>query len=159
MVCGATSRCNINVFTPPEPTALGVKPLLWVCGLQKNTGPRNSLAVCSHIVGRTREGMMTGLVFVGLGSAGPKYPNSGLRSVRGGGWTNLPGRGLWWQGYRGERAVSQVCLGQRHSGAATRTPASGESCHTASGACYFSRVWLWDPMDCSPPGSTVHGTF
>ena len=21
----------------------------------------------------------------------------------------------------------------------------------------LSRVWLWDPMDCSPPGSSVHG--
>lgn len=75
---------TLTLFTPPEPTALGVKPLLWVCGLQKNTGPRNSLAVCSHTVGRTREGVMTRLVFVGLGSAGPKYPNSGLLSVRGG---------------------------------------------------------------------------
>ena len=23
----------------------------------------------------------------------------------------------------------------------------------------LSRVWLWDPMDCSPPGSCVHGVF
>ena len=23
--------------------------------------------------------------------------------------------------------------------------------------CHFSRVWLWDSMDCSPPGSSVHG--
>ena len=22
---------------------------------------------------------------------------------------------------------------------------------------HYSRVWLWDPMDCSPPGSSVHG--
>ena len=24
-------------------------------------------------------------------------------------------------------------------------------------ACMPSRVWLYDPMDCSPPGSSVHG--
>ena len=23
----------------------------------------------------------------------------------------------------------------------------------------FSCVWLWDPMDCTPPGSSVHGIF
>ena len=29
--------------------------------------------------------------------------------------------------------------------------------HTSSCASLLSRVWLWDPMACSPPGSSVHG--
>ena len=30
--------------------------------------------------------------------------------------------------------------------------------HLFCASC-FSRAWLFDPMDCSPPGSSVHGTF
>ena len=25
--------------------------------------------------------------------------------------------------------------------------------------CMLSRVWLWAPVDCSPPGSSAHGIF
>ena len=32
-------------------------------------------------------------------------------------------------------------------------------CARASLLSLFSRVWLCDPMDCSPPGSSVHGVF
>ena len=26
-------------------------------------------------------------------------------------------------------------------------------------ACMHAQLTLWDPMDCSPPGSSVHGIF
>ena len=96
-----------NALHPSRTNGLGGKTaLLSMRSLKEHRSQKRSLTVCSHIVVRTREGTMTGLMFVGLGSAGPKYPNSGLLSIRWGGWTNLPARGSWWQGYRGERAVS-----------------------------------------------------
>ena len=33
------------------------------------------------------------------------------------------------------------------------------SSYTLSSVCVLNRVWLCNPMDCSPPGSSVHGTF
>ena len=32
-------------------------------------------------------------------------------------------------------------------------------CHLCTCACMHRTVWLCDPVDCSPPGSSVHGVF
>lgn len=96
-----------NALHPSRTNGHGGKTALFsVRSLKEHRSQKRGLTTCSPTVVRTREGTRTGLMFVGLGSAGPKYPNSGLLSIRWGGWTNLPARGSWWQGYRGERGVS-----------------------------------------------------
>ena len=68
------------LFTPPEPTALGAK-LLFECAVSKRTQvPETEPGCVQPHCGKDKR--RAGLMFVGLGSAGPKYPNSGLLSVR-----------------------------------------------------------------------------
>ena len=59
--------------------------------------------------------------------------------------------------YDGDRAEAASYLGRErpsvHRGCVVLKPTVLEGCDV----CLVSCVWLCDPMDCSPPGSSVHG--